>query len=66
MARDLDDLMNDDPLNLSDQDVSDIIDYNRKVRGLIDEGKKPPKGGKKLDPVALGLKKAPEPFDRRF
>jgi hypothetical protein len=40
MTRELDDLMNLDPLELSEQDIDDIIAYQRKARGEYDDGKK--------------------------
>jgi hypothetical protein len=59
--------MNEDPLNLSNQDIDDIIAYQRKARGEFDDGKKSKKAdGPKVDLVALGLVKAPEPMKRRF
>jgi hypothetical protein len=65
--KDLDMLMNEDPLNLSDQDIDDIIAYQRKARGEFDDGKKSKKAdGPKVDLVALGLVKAQEPMKRRF
>jgi hypothetical protein len=67
MTRELDDLMNEDPLKLSDQDIDDIIAYQRKARGDYDDGKPAAKkNGPKVDLVALGLVKAPEPIKRRF
>jgi hypothetical protein len=67
MTRDLDDLMNLDPLELSAQDIDDIIAYQRKARGDWDDGKKTKKSsGPKVDLVGLGLLKAQEPMKRRF
>jgi hypothetical protein len=67
MTRELDDLMNLDPLELSEQDIDDIIAYQRKARGEYDDGKKSTKAeGKKVDLIGLGLVKAPEPMKRRF
>lgn len=67
MTKELDDLMNMDPLELSEQDIDDIIAYQRKARGEYDMEGKPQKAqGKKIDLVALGLVKAPEPIKRRF
>ena len=66
MTRDLDELMNEDPLNLSEQDIDDIIAYNRKARGEFDDGKKVAKpSGPKVDLVGLGLKPKLTPI-RRF
>jgi hypothetical protein len=59
MTRELDDLMNLDPLELSDQDIDEIIAYQRKAQGLHDDGKKAAKGNSKpVDLVGLGLIKA--------
>jgi hypothetical protein len=67
MTRELDDLMNEDPLKLSDQDIDDIIAYQRKARGEYDDGKKSTKAeGKKVDLIGLGLIAKPEPMKRRF
>jgi len=67
MTRELDDLMNLDPLELSEQDIDDIIAYQRKARGEYDDGKPNKKAaGPKVDLVALGLVKAPEKINRRF
>jgi len=67
MTRELDDLMNLDPLELSEQDIDDIIAYQRKARGDYDDGKPNKKAtGPKVDLVALGLVKAPEKINRRF
>ena len=67
MTRELDDLMNLDPLELSEQDIDDIIAYQRKARGEYDDGKPSKKTeGKKVDLVQLGLVKAPEPMKRRI
>ena len=67
MTRELDDLMNLDPLELSEQDIDDIITYQRKARGDYDDGKPSKKAdGPKVDLVALGLVKAPEKINRRF
>lgn len=58
MTRELDDLMNEDPLNLSEQDIDDIIAYQRKAQGIYDSGGKAPKvEGKKVDLEGLGLLK---------
>ena len=67
MTRELDDLMNLDPLELSEQDIDDIITYQRKARGDYDDGKPSKKAdGPKIDLVQLGLMKAPEKMNRRF
>jgi hypothetical protein len=65
---DLDALMNEDPLKLSDQDLDKLIRYYRKQRGEHEEGKKITKEGpeKKVDMVALGLKKALPTIKRRI
>ena len=67
---DLDELMSKDPLELSAQDIDDIIAYQRKFRAQREGGVKPKKGASdapkaKLDLAALGLIKKPEPMIRR-
>lgn len=64
MTRELDDLMNSDPLELSEQDIDAIIAHNRKLRSDWDSGKKSEKDSKPVDLVALGLMKAPELMKR--
>lgn len=67
MTRELDDLMNLDPLELSEQDIDDIIAYQRKARGEHDDGKKSTKTqGPRIDLAELGLVAKPEPMKRRF
>lgn len=70
---DLDELMNKDPLDLSDQDIDEIIAYQRKMRTQresgIKVGKANSKPAVKLDLAALGLikPKAQAPaMKRRF
>ena len=67
---DLDELMSKDPLELSSQDIDEIIAYQRKMRAQREGGVKPKKGSSdapkaKLDLAALGLIKKPEPMIRR-
>ena len=67
---DLDELMSKDPLSLSDQDIDEIITYQRKARAQREGGVKPKKGASdapkaKLDFAALGLIKKAEPMIRR-
>lgn len=69
---DLDTLMSQDPLSLSDQDLDRIIAYQRKMRGLREAGvkvKKPKETGAapKLDLASLMAKPAKESssFKRR-
>lgn len=70
---DLDTLMSQDPLSLSDQDLDRIIQYQRKMRGLREAGvrtKKPkaePGSAPKLDLAKLMAKPAKESssFKRR-
>lgn len=62
---DLDTLMSQDPLSLSDQDIDRIIAYQRKMRGLREQGvkvKKPTQTGTapKLDLATLMAKPAKE------
>jgi hypothetical protein len=59
---DLDELMNKDPLELSEQDIDAIIAYQRKMRAQRESGVKVKKGDSskpavKLDLAALGLLK---------
>lgn len=64
----LDRLMNEDPLNLSAQDIDAIISYQRKARRDFEAGVKPekPSGPKaKIDLVSMGLVKAAAPVKRR-
>lgn len=70
---DLDTLMSQDPLSLSDQDLDRIIAYQRKMRSLREQGvkvKKPkaePGTAPKLDLASLMAKPAKESssFKRR-
>lgn len=68
MTSELDDLMDQDPLSLSTQDLDKIIAYQRKARANFEAGIKPKKGGaepKKIDLVGLGLVPKPAGVDRR-
>lgn len=62
---DLDALMSEDPLNLSDQDIDRIILYQRNARANHEAGIKPKRpartGGMKISLEALGLKQKPKP-----
>lgn len=62
---DLDALMSEDPLNLSDQDIDRIILYQRNARANREAGIKPKRqaktGGMKISLEALGLKQKPKP-----
>ena len=67
---DLDELMSRDPLELSSQDIDEIIAYQRKMRAQREGGVKVKKGASdtpkiKLDLAALGLVKKEEPMTRR-
>lgn len=65
----LDRLMDADPLTLSDQDIDNIIAYQRQARANFDSGAKAKKvegPKKKLDLLAMGMIKPPEPIKRRF
>jgi hypothetical protein len=69
---DLDELMSKDPLELSKQDIDEIIAYQRKNRALREAGVKVKKGTAdgppkpKLTLASLGIKlKADEKFTRR-
>lgn len=64
---DLDVLMEMDPLQLTDQHIDEIIDYQRKVRAQRETGGPKPKRGAsdaprvKLDLASLGLVKPKAP-----
>jgi hypothetical protein len=50
----VDRLMDEDPLNLSAQDIDEIIKYQRKMKANFEAGVKAPKGeGPKIDVAAL-------------
>lgn len=72
MANELDLLMqrlSEDPSLATPEDIDTIITQQRKARANYESGVKPKKegtSGVKLDLVALGLKKAPEPIKRRM
>lgn len=54
MANEIDRLMDEDPLNLSAQDIDQIILYQRKMKANFDAGIKSPKGdAPKIDLKAL-------------
>lgn len=60
MTNEIDDLMDLDPLLLSDQNIDTIIAYQRKQRAMVESGVKPkrPTGPKvTLDLAKLGLAK---------
>ena len=66
MANEIDFLLNEDPLKLSEQDLDKIIAYQRKAQGMYESGEKmEKKQGPKVDLVALGLVKKDD-FKRRF
>lgn len=68
MPNEIDELMDKDPLNLSEQDIDAIIAYQRKMKGISDSGVKPSKvAGPKvaISLESLGLKKPSEPVKRR-
>lgn len=61
---DINDLMDRDPLELSEQDIDAIIAYQRKMRGLAESGKRPKKEAgptKKLSLLDLGITAKAEP-----
>lgn len=73
MANEIDRLMDLDPLELSAQDLDDIIAYQRKARASFEAGVKPKKGsGEKisaddlLSKLGMGKPKPPDGFKRRF
>jgi hypothetical protein len=53
MMNEIDRLMDLDPLELSAQDIDDIIRYQRKMKANFDAGIKSPKEEKKIDLGAL-------------
>ena len=59
MANSIDELMDkvqNDPLGLSNQDIDDLIAYERKQRGLFDSGVKPKKeNGEKKELNVAGI-----------
>lgn len=64
----LDTIADRDPLHLTQDDITSLIAYYRKVRSNLTSGVKPKKekADLKIDLQALGLKSAPEPMKRRF
>lgn len=63
----IDELMDLDPLELSTQNIEDIITYHRKQRQMYELGVKPKKGASEevtLDLAKLGLAK-PAPVVKR-
>ena len=68
---DLDDLMSRDPLNLSDQDIAEIIAYHRNQRARKASGERPTKTASAsidISSLAKKLVKAPSvgKIERRF
>lgn len=64
----LDRLMSLDPLELSAQDIDQIIAYQRKARASADSGVKPKRGAAapvKIDLAEIGLKVAKPDFKKR-
>jgi hypothetical protein len=62
----LDWLMSMDPLELSAQNIDQVIAYHRRNRSLVDAGVKPKKNeGPKVDLAKIGLGKAPQVVKRR-
>jgi hypothetical protein len=62
----LDWLMSMDPLELSAQNIDQVIAYHRRNRQLVDAGVKPKKNeGPKVDLAKIGLGKAPQVVKRR-
>ena len=68
MPNEIDRLMSLDPLELSAQDIDEIIAYQRKARAAFDSGVKPKRGSSSPPPTlaALGLvKEAPKMKKRK-
>lgn len=69
MANELDDLMNKDPLELTQEDLASIVAYHRRQRLVISRGEKlsaADKSKQTIDLAALGLLKPADPnFKRR-
>lgn len=69
---DIDDLMSEDPLKLSDRDIDEIIAYQRQARANREAGikTKKPEGPKvRITLESLGITKAPsviKKIDRRI
>lgn len=70
MSNEIDTLMSLDPLDLTVDDVSKLVAYQRRMRGLYEAGVKPEKQG--LETVKgsallekLKLKAPPKPLDDR-
>ena len=58
MSNETDRLMSEDPLNLSAQDIDEIIAYNRRMKKSYESGVKPsktPTEGPKINLQALGI-----------
>jgi hypothetical protein len=51
----IDRLMHEDPLNLSAQDIDEIIAYNRRLMDAYESGVKVEKDTPKIDMAKLGL-----------
>jgi hypothetical protein len=67
MTNEIDRLMDEDPLNLSAQDIDKIIEYYRSTLADWEAGPKAkakPTKGQRIDLVELGLKKPPTPLRR--
>lgn len=63
------DIMDNDPLSNTPDDINVIIAYHRKNRANAEAGikaKKETGPEVKIDLIALGMVKAPEPFKRRI
>jgi hypothetical protein len=55
MSNEIDRLMDEDPLNLSAQDIDDIIAYQRKMKANFDAGVKSGKGKTLVDAPKIDL-----------
>lgn len=67
MPNEIDELMRLDPLELSAQNIDDIILYHRKARLMFDAGIKPKRGtSTPIDLGKIGLVKKPEIKKRSF
>ena len=66
MPIEIDVLMSLDPLELSAQNIDEIIQYHRKGRALFESGVKPKRSGEAAPSLAeIGLAQKPAPLKRR-
>ena len=66
MPNEIDVLMSLDPLELSAQNIDEIIQYHRKGRALFESGVKPKRSGEAAPSLAeIGLAQKSAPLKRR-